>query len=187
MKDKDKIIEEILKRKVKHLIAEDMISPFYWNDFVDEILEALEQKPIEDYVIYDKEHCDKLKQEREDCNCGCNSEVLGSYARCSIHSPNNIAKTETDTGKLVDMPEINLKPELKDATLFLKMHGIGSGSNITTQMTAGLMVEFAHQYTQSQREIMDEEIRKVLIGFSQQFYADEETCIHNVNEYLRDN
>lgn len=48
-------------------------------------------------------------------------------------------------------------PELKNATLFLKMHGIGTGTNISTGMTAGLMVEFAHQYAQQRMPTEEKE------------------------------
>lgn len=34
-------------------------------------------------------------------------------------------------------------------------------------------------------EAMDEYASEVLKDFSQQFYADEETCKHNIDEYLR--
>jgi len=52
----------------------------------------------------------------------------------------------------------------------------------TKKVILKAMEEYAQQpESQPDRKMLREE----LIKFAQQFYADEETCIHNVNEYLK--
>jgi len=58
------------------------------------------------------------------CNCGCNSEVLGSYARCPIHSPDKsmYPKSEAkEVKRAEEIPETILRKHIASMKITNKL------------------------------------------------------------------